>query len=44
MAYLHGHKPPILHRYLRPSKLLVDADWNVKVRGASQQASSFAGG
>ena len=32
MAYLHGYNPPVLHRYLRPSKLLVDADWKVKVR------------
>ncbi|KAL4422381.1 hypothetical protein ABPG75_008578 [Micractinium tetrahymenae] len=40
MLHLHSHKPPILHRNLKSTKLLVDKDWRVKVlRG---QASSTA--
>lgn len=31
MNYLHHRNPPILHRDLKSSNLLVDRNWNVKV-------------
>uniref|UniRef100_A0A7N1A0V8 non-specific serine/threonine protein kinase n=1 Tax=Kalanchoe fedtschenkoi TaxID=63787 RepID=A0A7N1A0V8_KALFE len=31
MNYLHHYKPPIVHRDLKSSNLLVDKNWNVKV-------------
>jgi len=31
LAYLHNCQPGILHRDMKPSNLLVDEDWNVKV-------------
>ncbi|WVZ49702.1 hypothetical protein U9M48_001035 [Paspalum notatum var. saurae] len=31
MNYLHHHSPPIVHRDLKSSNLLVDKNWNVKV-------------
>lgn len=31
MAFLHGNKPPFLHRDLKSLNLLVDDKWNVKV-------------
>ncbi|XP_071723547.1 uncharacterized protein [Rutidosis leptorrhynchoides] len=31
MNYLHNRKPPIVHRDLKSSNLLVDKNWNVKV-------------
>jgi hypothetical protein len=33
MLYLHSYQPPIVHRDLKSPNLLVDKDWNVKVRG-----------
>ena len=32
MLYLHGHKPPIIHRDLKSPNLLVEKNWRVKVR------------
>eukprot|EP00300_Choanocystis_sp_HF-7_P015860 c19203_g1_i4.p2 GENE.c19203_g1_i4~~c19203_g1_i4.p2 ORF type:complete len:208 (+),score=38.85 c19203_g1_i4:427-1050(+) len=31
MAYLHGNKPPIIHRDLKSLNLLVDDNWTVKI-------------
>lgn len=31
MNYLHHRNPPIVHRDLKTSNLLVDKNWNVKV-------------
>ncbi|KAI7842069.1 hypothetical protein COHA_004266 [Chlorella ohadii] len=31
MLYLHGHKPPIIHRDLKSPNLLVEKNWRVKV-------------
>lgn len=31
MNYLHHYSPPIIHRDLKSSNLLVDKNWNVKV-------------
>merc|ERR1711991_1037426 len=31
MAYLHGYKPPIIHRDLKSLNLLVDTNWIVKI-------------
>lgn len=31
MSYLHHCNPPIIHRDLKSSNLLVDKHWNVKV-------------
>ncbi|KNC56031.1 TKL/DRK protein kinase [Thecamonas trahens ATCC 50062] len=31
MAYLHGNKPPIIHRDLKSLNLLVDTNWTVKI-------------
>jgi serine/threonine protein kinase len=31
MLYLHTHSPPICHRDLKSSNLVVDAQWRVKV-------------
>lgn len=32
MLYLHTHSPPIVHRDLKSSNLVVDEHWHVKVR------------
>jgi serine/threonine protein kinase len=32
MNYLHRRNPPIVHRDLKSSNLLVDKNWNVKVQ------------
>lgn len=31
MSYLHSCEPPVLHHDLKPSNILVDSRWNVKV-------------
>jgi serine/threonine protein kinase len=31
MSYLHGHKPPILHRDLKSLNILVADNWKAKV-------------
>jgi hypothetical protein len=37
MLYLHGHKPPIIHRDLKSPNLLVEKNWRVKVRQAGRR-------
>ncbi|CAM9146909.1 unnamed protein product [Hapterophycus canaliculatus] len=32
MLYLHTHSPPVIHRDLKSSNLVVDEHWHVKVR------------
>lgn len=32
MLYLHTHSPPVVHRDLKSSNLVVDEHWHVKVR------------
>lgn len=34
MNYLHHRNPPIVHRDLKSSNLLVDKNWSVKVMSA----------
>ena len=36
MNYLHHRNPPIVHRDLKSSNLLVDKNWNVKVLSPSK--------
>ena len=42
MLYLHGHRPPIIHRDLKSPNLLVEKNWKVKVRQAGRQAGRQA--
>lgn len=39
MLYLHGHRPPIIHRDLKSPNLLVEKNWKVKVRGRKMSCS-----
>jgi serine/threonine protein kinase len=51
VRYLHGHSPPIIHRDLKSSNLLVDQQLNVRlcdfglarIKLAHQKANTFCG-
>ena len=40
MNYLHRRNPPIVHRDLKSSNLLVDKNWNVKVMVSGEMSTT----